>query len=163
MIQEKNAGNTVTDRQVHGYAPIASVGDIAVLDKSGTAYVPVSDQVGTIWDLLNSSAGVANSYEYDAFGVDRGVDETVTNRYRFGTKRLDADTDLYHFIARQYEARIGGFLARETQTGYGQFDDAGTRFANGPLALLLASPWPTVSSAGDAVPEAGRSQTCLSN
>jgi YD repeat-containing protein len=44
------------------------VGDIALVDKSGTAYVPVSDQPGTIWNLLDSTAAKANSYTYDAFG-----------------------------------------------------------------------------------------------
>ena len=42
---------------MHGYAPIVSVGDIALMDKAaGSVYVPVADQVGTIWDLADSSA-----------------------------------------------------------------------------------------------------------
>ncbi len=113
VIQEKDSSNTVTDRQVHGYAPIASVGDIALMDKSGTPYVPVSDQVGTVWDVLDSGASKVNYYEYDAFGVSRGATEAVANRYRFGTKRLDADSDLYHFIARQYGAVVGIFVTRD--------------------------------------------------
>ena len=35
VLQEKNSSGSVTDRQVHGYAPITSVGDIALMDKSG--------------------------------------------------------------------------------------------------------------------------------
>jgi RHS repeat-associated protein len=113
VIQEKDASNEVTERQVHGYAPIASVGDIALMDKGGTPYVPVSDQVGTTWGLLDSSGSMASYYEYDAFGVSRGVSESVSNLYRFGTKRLDADPGLYHFIARQYEADLGRFVSRD--------------------------------------------------
>ena len=56
VLQEKTGAGTVTERQVHGYAPIMSVGDIAHVDKSGTAYVPVSDQVGTVWNLTDSAA-----------------------------------------------------------------------------------------------------------
>jgi hypothetical protein len=41
--------------------PIFSVGDIAMMDKSGTPYVPVGDQPGTIWNLLDSSASKADS------------------------------------------------------------------------------------------------------
>ena len=97
VIQEKDGANTVTDRQVHGYAPIVSVGDIAMMDKSDTPYVPVSDQVGTIWNLADSSAALADSYTYDAFGVNRGASESVANRYRFGTKRLDDRTRVLPF------------------------------------------------------------------
>ena len=53
---------------------------------------------------------MANSYTYDAFGVARGVSESISNRYRFGTKRLDPGSDLYYFIARQYGATLGRFL-----------------------------------------------------
>jgi hypothetical protein len=73
VIQEKSGNGTVTDRQVHGDAPIFSVGDIALMDKSGTPYVPVSDQPGTIWNLLDSTASKANSYSYDAYGVGRSA------------------------------------------------------------------------------------------
>ncbi len=60
------------------------------MDKGGgSVYVPVADQVGTIWALADSSAALANSYAYDAFGVDGGASEAVPNRYRFGTKGLD--------------------------------------------------------------------------
>ena len=69
--------------------------------------MPVADQVGTIWGWPNTSAAKANAYQYDAFGVGRAESETVPNRYRFGTKRLDADTGLYHFIARQYMPDLG--------------------------------------------------------
>jgi len=111
VVQEKDADGDVTDRQVHGYAPIFSVGDIALMDKSGTPYVPVSDQVGTTWNLVNSTAAKANSYAYDAFGVARSASETVSNLYRFGTKRLDVAPALYHFIAREYGARLGRFAS----------------------------------------------------
>jgi len=81
------------------------------MDKSGTPYVPVSDQVGTVWNLLNSSAAKANSYTYDAFGVGRSTSETISNLYRFGTKRLEADPALYHFVARLYDPPNGRFVS----------------------------------------------------
>jgi RHS repeat-associated protein len=103
----------VTDRQVHGHAPIVSVGDTALMDKSGTAYVPVSDQVGTVWNLTDPSAAKANSYAYDAFGVGRITVEAVGNRYRFGMKRLGCDAAAYHFSQRQLLAAPGRFLSRD--------------------------------------------------
>jgi hypothetical protein len=35
VIQEKDATNAETERQVHGYAPIPTVGDIALTDRGG--------------------------------------------------------------------------------------------------------------------------------
>jgi RHS repeat-associated protein len=80
------------------------------MDKSGTPYVPVSDQPGTTWNLLDASAAKANSYTYDAYGVARGTSDTVPNKYRFGTKPLDADPAVYHFIARVYCPALGRFI-----------------------------------------------------
>ena len=114
VIQERDASNTVTDRQVHGYAAVFGVGDIALINKAdGTVYAPVSDTVGTIWGLMDSSAAAANRYTYDAFGVTRSVSEAVPNRYRYGTKRLDQDSSLYHFIARQYGSQPARFRSRD--------------------------------------------------
>ncbi len=122
VLQEKDSDNTVTGRQVHGYTPVASVGDIALMDKRGTPYVPVPDVVGTIWGLAGSGAVLASSYTYDAFGVCRCVSETVPNRYRFGTRRRDDGSDLYHFAAGQYSPGTGRFSSSgisPTGTDYG--------------------------------------------
>jgi len=117
VIQEKDGAGSVTDRQVHGYAPVVSVGDIAHMDKSGSMYVPTSDQVGTIWNLLDASATKSNSYTYDAFGVGRSASETVSNVYRFATKHLSADTHMYYFVLRRYSPVLGRFINPEYLIG----------------------------------------------
>jgi RHS repeat-associated protein len=73
------------------------------------SYTPDADQVGTISKVMDSAAAVANAYEYDAFGVARSAIETFENPYRFAGKPLDADSGLYHFIARQYQPELGRF------------------------------------------------------
>jgi RHS repeat-associated protein len=85
------------------------------------AYTPESDQVGTISKVLDSAASVANAYEYDAFGVTRSATEVFPNPYRFAGKPLDADSDLYHFIARQYEPDLGRFASREIHSMSGSY------------------------------------------
>jgi len=80
------------------------------MEVSESSYVPVADQVGTVWKVVSSGAAAANSYQYDAFGVTRSVSETVSNPFRFAGKPLDADPALYHFIARQYSPLHGRFL-----------------------------------------------------
>jgi hypothetical protein len=61
---------------------------------NGSVYVPIADQVGTTWALLDESGDKVNSYGYDAFGVGRSASETVPNLYRFGTKRDSWDAIL---------------------------------------------------------------------
>jgi RHS repeat-associated protein len=115
---EDGAG-ALRQRQVYGDAPIVSVGDIAMMEASGKTYVPDADQVGTLWQVLDSSASLANAYQYDAFGVGRATSESFSNPFRFAGKHLDKDPALYHFIARQYDPRLGRFISRDP-AGYGR-------------------------------------------
>ena len=115
VLKTEDEQGSLKQRQVHGYAPMTSVGDIALMEISDAVYIPVSDQPGTIWNLLDSAAGKANSYAYDAFGVARTTSETISNPYRFGTKPLDADTLLYHCLMRQYIPGKGRFLSQDVR------------------------------------------------
>ncbi len=105
--------NSVTDRQVHGYAPITSVGDIALMDKGGIQYVPQADQAGTELVPVGVHRCCRQLLLCDAFGVDRGVAGEVSSLYRFATKRLNTDLRLYHFKARSYEALNGRFISMD--------------------------------------------------
>ncbi len=72
VVQEKDAANEVTDRQVHGYAHIRGIGDIAAMEiPAASAYVPLCDTVGSVWRLTDSEAAASAAYTYDAFGVAR--------------------------------------------------------------------------------------------
>jgi len=114
VLKTEDGAGSLRQRQVHGYAPIPSVGDIALIESAaGDPYAPIPDQVGTNWKLLDSAADVANSYQYDAFGVGRSASETFSNPYRFAGKPLDPDPTHYHFIARQYVPRLARFDARD--------------------------------------------------
>ena len=102
------------------------------MEVSESSYVPVADQVGTVWKVVSGAGSAANSYQYDAFGVSRSVSESFTNPFRFAGKHLDADPALYHFVARAYCPRVGRFAGRETA-----------------LLVLLAAPDLTVLSHGE--------------
>jgi len=74
VLKTEDGEGALRQRQVHGYSPIASVGDMALMESAaGDPYVPDADQVGTIWNLLDSAAAKANAYTYDAFGVARSA------------------------------------------------------------------------------------------
>jgi len=111
VLKTEDGAGALRQRQVHGYAPTPSVGDMVLIESAaGDPYAPIPDQVGTNWKLLDSAAAVANSYQYDAFGVGRSASESFSNPYRFAGKPLDPDPTLYHFLARQYVAGVGRFL-----------------------------------------------------
>jgi len=114
VLKTEDGAGSLRQRQVHGYAPIPSVGDIALIESAaGDPYAPIPDQVGTNWKVLDSAAAIANSYQYDAFGLGRAANETFSNPYRFAGKPLDPDPTLYHFIARQYSPIRTVFLSRD--------------------------------------------------
>ncbi len=159
VLQEKDGQGSVTSRQVHGYAPITNVGDIALMDMAGTPYVVLADQVGTTSNLLDATGAKANSYTYDAFGVARSVSETVPNRYRFGTKRLDPDPALYHFIARQYDAHVGLHASRERLGGVCASCSPYSYVSNMPLSVVDPSGLWKIKRA-DAGQAEARSECC---
>jgi RHS repeat-associated protein len=113
VLKTQDGAGSLKQRQVHGHAVIESVGDIAQMESGGSQYVPVADQVGTVWKVLSSGTATANSYLYDAFGVSRAVSESFTNPFRFAGKPLDSDPALCHFLARQYLPRGAGFVSRD--------------------------------------------------
>ena len=63
---------------------------------------------------------MASYYVYDAFGQERERSETVSERYRYGGKRLARDVDdylpMYHFATRQYLVPEGRFAERDLAT-----------------------------------------------
>jgi RHS repeat-associated protein len=121
-------------RQVHGWSPIASVGDIALIESAeGDPYVPEADQVGTLWKLLDASAAAANAYRYDAYGVPRSVSESFTNPFRFAGKPLDPDPALYHSAARPYAPKVGRFLTHGS--GYSNEDPVGSPSPQPPVTI----------------------------
>ena len=136
--QEKDGAGTVTERQVHGYVGGNGGEDIAHFDKSGSLYVPMVDEVGTVWRLYDHREHEANWYLYEAFGEPRYASEEVSNRYRFGGKRLDEGTLLYHFVARQYHLYTGRFIQR----------DAPSEAVRNPYAFALDNPLSYVDPTG---------------
>jgi len=114
VLKLEDEDGSLKQRQVHGYAPIPSVGDIALMESAdGNPYVPDADQVGTVVKVLGSAGAVANAYQYDAFGVSRAVSESFSNPFRFAGKPLDGDVGLYHWLMRQYSPSDGRFCARD--------------------------------------------------
>jgi RHS repeat-associated protein len=87
----------------------------------GSNYFYLHDAtMGSVRRLVNSSAGVVNSYEYDAFGKPTIQSEGVLNDPQFHGESYDDQTDLAFFRARFYDVEIGRFTSRDPVRGESQ-------------------------------------------
>ena len=67
-------------------------------------YFYLTDQVGSVLQIVDENDTVVNQYDYDAFGnlVPENTFETVENRYRFQGREYDAHAGHYYFRNRTY-------------------------------------------------------------
>jgi RHS repeat-associated protein len=80
----------------------------------GSLYWALSDHQGTVRDVVDSQGNVLNHIVYDSFG--NVVSETNTGiDFRFGYtgRELDAETGLYYYRARYYDATTGQFIGQD--------------------------------------------------
>ena len=84
---------------------------------SGTdAYTYLYDGNGNVGQMLNSSTGTIEAhYEYDPYGnsvLESGA-LASSNPYRFSTKYLDDEFNLYYYGYRYYDPEIGRWLNKD--------------------------------------------------
>ena len=87
------------------------VGFVDIVGNTATAYYYITDQVGSVLQVLDSSGTVVNQYNYDAWGnlLPSGSFETVPNRYRFQGREWDENLQAYYFRYRMYFPETGTF------------------------------------------------------
>ena len=66
-------------------------------------------------NLTDSTDTVAKSYKYDAFGVEKNIDDSDTNAFRYCGEYFDAETGTIYLRARYYQASIGRFISRDME------------------------------------------------
>jgi RHS repeat-associated protein len=85
----------------------------------GTPYLAAYDFNGNIIGYVDpASETLVAEYEYDPFGrtVDSAGSKKDSFHFRFSTKYLDAETDLYYYGFRYYDAETGRWLNRDPLT-----------------------------------------------
>lgn len=138
-IEERNAAGALVQQYVQG----AHVDELLVLDRNtggGSTATGRGDRrffyyqnaIGSVFALTNKRAKVVEAYQYDAYGrpgvyrpgpngiVDFGGDDpspvgfsALGNPFLFTGRRLDAETSLYHYRARELNVDHGRFLQRD--------------------------------------------------
>ncbi|MGJ5816748.1 RHS repeat-associated core domain-containing protein [Paludibaculum fermentans] len=75
-------------------------------------YYVLHDGLGSAAALTDETGAVVNRYRYDSFGQMQ-AEGSVPNRLTYTGREYDAETGLYYFRARYYDARTGRFLQQD--------------------------------------------------
>ena len=105
-------GTTLT----HRYMPGPSIDmNLAIEDVSTAAVLwALTDHQGTVRDVIDSSGVVQNHIKYTAFGaIESQTVPTVNYRFTYTGRELDAETGLYYYRARYYDAENGRFISED--------------------------------------------------
>ena len=101
-----NGSGSVTMRYLDGLA----VGEIlARTDSSGNTAWYLTDELGSVTDIMSKSAATLDHIVYDPFGnIVTETNATNGDRFKFAGMQYDSATGLYYDHARYYDAAIGG-------------------------------------------------------
>ena len=131
------------------------VDNVLSVVKAGTTVWSLADRQGSIVDLVDESGNILNHFVYDSFG-GRTQASGVDFRFGYTGRELDAETGLYYYRARYYDAGLGRFIS-EDPVGFSAGDTNLYRYVNnsptnytdptGEFAFLL----PLAYAAGAAV------------
>ena len=103
--------------------------------QSGVASYYEQDGLSSVTSLSNSSAALANTYTYNAFGTLTASTGTLINPFQYTGRESDQETNLDYYRLRYYDPSSGRFLS-EDPTMF----DAGTDFypyvANNPANMI---------------------------
>jgi RHS repeat-associated protein len=80
---------------------------------NGSVYYYLADGPGNVVGLVDTYGNLVNEYRYGPFGESEMVREAVPQPFRFTGRELDAETGLYYFRARYYDAIAGRFISED--------------------------------------------------
>jgi len=80
-------------------------------DSTG-AYSPITDALGTVLALTNSSGNITTQYGYDPYGNTTSYGGTSTNVFQY-TGRENDGNGLYFYRARYYDPTLGRFISED--------------------------------------------------
>ncbi len=87
---------------------------LARTSSSGTTAWYLTDQLGSVRFIENTSGTVLDAITYDAFGNITGQsDSAYGDRFMFAGMQFDATVGIYYDHARYYDAAIGRFVSQD--------------------------------------------------
>ena len=85
-------------------------------EKSGYTYY-TQNAHGDVVNLTDSTGAITKSYTYDAFGVEKNIDDTDTNAFRYCGEYYDSESGTIYLRARYYNPTTGRFISRDSYAG----------------------------------------------
>jgi RHS repeat-associated protein len=109
ILLEFDGSNVLQARYTHG----PGIDEPIAVTRGGATHFYHQDGLGTVTELTDSAGVTAKSYAYDAWGNILQQTGTVENAYTFTGREFDAESGLYHYRARTYDATIGRFFQKD--------------------------------------------------
>jgi RHS repeat-associated protein len=117
-----------TGTQTHRYLYGVGVDQVLADERGGTVVWALSDNQGTVRDIVDGNGTILNNVVYDSFGqVVSQSDATVEFRYGYTGREQDNETGLDYYRARYYDASNGRFIS-EDPLGFSAGDSNLTRY-----------------------------------
>jgi RHS repeat-associated protein len=105
-----DSASNLTHRYMHG----AMLDQILADDSNGNIRWALTDNLGTVRDVVNSSGVVVNHNKYDSFGNITNQTSPGNNiRFAFTGREWDALIGLYFYRGRYYDPVVGRFISED--------------------------------------------------
>ncbi len=67
--------------------------------------------------LTQTNGTITKNYDYDAFGIEKDIDQNDTNPFRYCGEYYDKETETYYLRARYYNPSVGRFITEDSYLG----------------------------------------------
>jgi RHS repeat-associated protein len=114
-----NSNNTLTDRYLYGPAVDMILAD---LEADGDLFWYLTDHLGSVRDIANTTGSVVDHIKYASFGhVISESQPSNGDRFKFTARELESALDDYFYRARWHDDDVGRFIS-EDPIGFGAGD-----------------------------------------
>ena len=153
--------NDYIEFRVLGRGKGAELGASVGIEIDGAVFCPIHDHRGNITALVDTvTRQVHETYRYSAFGEEQLFDAagiacaSVSNPWRFASKRSDPETGFVFFGRRYYSSQTGRFLTPDP-VGFSDGPNLYAYVHNSPMVLIDPYGLTAMEDAGEAGVEAG--------
>jgi len=138
-------GTTISERYVWGFLGLVSI--VKGNNSSPTRYYTITDHLGSVRSVTNTSGTAVAGYDYYPYGktLRSSINSGADSRFMLQGKEFDTELnlDLYYFEARFYRPDIGRFAAPDPmKQGWSYYSFTGNnpiRFTD-PSGMFYSSP-----------------------